>query len=345
MHKDKHKTFFQRLKSFLITTVVGGFVVVLPIAILVAVIQILYRFVSNLVSPMRGLIHFSGGAETWIVDLISVLIIVGAFFVIGLIVRTSIGRRIHDLIERRLLSQIPLYPTLRNTVRQFFGQKKMPFSRVVIAKVLGARMTGFVTDERRDRTYTVFVPTAPNPTNGFVIHAKERELEFLDVRPEDALRTIIGMGTGSYMLFGHEPPGKEERYGHVVVGPNVEIVHVERPVDEKDQTRVTDQRRHRFHVFAVPELEFPGDEQKDREEKQVIVADHVIVEIPVVRPIVCHSQVEEGDQSGGDRPAGKEPERVVSFKQDEDRNEKSQGSTQVERQPLEERFEPIGEPD
>ena len=67
-------------------------------------------------------------------------------------------------------------------------------------------MTGFVTDHRKDGTYTVFVPTATNPTNGFVVHAKERELEFLDIRPDDALRTIIGMGTGSHLLFGVEHP-------------------------------------------------------------------------------------------------------------------------------------------
>jgi uncharacterized membrane protein len=201
MNNDQHKTLYQRLKSFLITTVVGGFAVVLPIALLVGLVQIIFRFVSNLVSPMRGLINFSTDAESWIIDLVSVLIIVGAFFLIGLIVRTRLGKRIHDGVERRLLSQIPFYPTIRNTVRQFIGQKKMPFSRVVIANVLGARMTGFITDERVDGTYTIFVPTAPNPTNGFVVHAKKRELEFLDVRPDDALRTIIGMGTGSSMLF------------------------------------------------------------------------------------------------------------------------------------------------
>ena len=202
----QHKTFFQRLKGFLLTTVLGGFLVVLPSALLVAVFQIVFRFVSNLVSPMRGLFNFTANAETWFLDLVSVLIIIGAFFLIGLLVRTSFGRRIWDGIEKRVLKRVPLYPAIRNTVGQIFGQKKTPFSQVVIAEVLGARMTGFVTDHRADNTYTVFVPTAPNPTNGFVIHAKERELEFLDTKPDDALRTIIGMGTGSHMLFGIEEP-------------------------------------------------------------------------------------------------------------------------------------------
>ena len=100
-----------------------------------------------------------------------------------------------------MLSRIPFYSTLRDTVQQFFGRKKMPFSQVVIAEVMNTKMTGFVTDERDDHTFTIFVPTAPNPTNGFIFHVKESQLEFLDARPEDAMRTIFGMGTGSSKLF------------------------------------------------------------------------------------------------------------------------------------------------
>jgi len=201
-HKKMHP--LKQIRRFLVTTVVGGFAVVLPMALMVAIVQFLFNFVTRVISPMRGLIKFSPDVETWIIDLSSLLIIIIAFFLIGLVVRTSLGKRLFAAFDKRLLGQIPLYPTLRNTVQQFFGKKKMPFSQVVVANVLGARMTGFVTDERADRTFTIFVPTAPNPTNGFVIHADHSELEFLDVTPEEAMRTIIGMGTGSEMLFG--PP-------------------------------------------------------------------------------------------------------------------------------------------
>jgi uncharacterized membrane protein len=205
MPRDKsRKSFFQRLRSFLITTVVGGFAVVLPIALLVAVIQFLWNFLSGVLSPMHGLINFPIGIESWIVDLSSVLIIVVAFFLIGLAVRTGLGKRIHSIIDNKVLSQIPFYATLRATVQQFFGRKKMPFSQVVIADVMNTKMTGFVTDEREDGTYTIFVPTAPNPTNGFIFHVKKRQLDFLDIRADEAMSTIFGMGTGSSMLFN--PP-------------------------------------------------------------------------------------------------------------------------------------------
>lgn len=57
-------------------------------------------------------------------------------------------------------------------------------------------MTGFITDET-DGIYTVFVPTAPNPTNGFVFHMPANQVELLNVETDKALRSIIAIGVGS----------------------------------------------------------------------------------------------------------------------------------------------------
>ena len=63
-------------------------------------------------------------------------------------------------------------------------------------------MTGFVTDDELGHGFlTIFVPTGPNPTNGFIFHVPEDKVYYVDVRPEDAMRTIIGVGTGSRILF------------------------------------------------------------------------------------------------------------------------------------------------
>lgn len=58
-------------------------------------------------------------------------------------------------------------------------------------------MTGFVTDELPNGKLTIFVPTGPNPTNGFIFHVDEDQVEYLDTNTEDAMRSIIGVGVGS----------------------------------------------------------------------------------------------------------------------------------------------------
>ena len=210
MVSKRSRLMLKRLRRFFITTVIGGMVVVLPITIFFVVFRFIFLFIGKQLSPISKLLSFAPNINVWIVDLISFGIIIMAFFLLGLIVRTSFGKRFVNKLERDWLSNLPLYDTIRETVRQFTGQKKMPFSQVVLVDIFGTptRMTGFVTEELADGRYTVFVPTGPNPTNGFIFHVEASQLEFLDVKPEEAMRTIIGVGTGSHILFAPKAPPK-----------------------------------------------------------------------------------------------------------------------------------------
>jgi uncharacterized membrane protein len=105
--------------------------------------------------------------------------------------------------ESDYLIQIPLYSTIQEIIGQFTGLKKMPFSQVVLVDAYntGVLLTGFVTESVSKDIYTVFVPTAPNPMNGNIYHVPVSQLKFLEIEPEKAMRTIVGMGTGSSCLF------------------------------------------------------------------------------------------------------------------------------------------------
>ncbi|MTI20990.1 DUF502 domain-containing protein, partial [Fulvivirga sp. RKSG066] len=74
----------------------------------------------------------------------------------------------------------------------------------------GTLMTGFITDKINDDLYCIFVPTAPNPTNGNIYHVKKEAITFLDVAPQEAMRTVIGMGTGTAKLFKSYKPSNKE---------------------------------------------------------------------------------------------------------------------------------------
>ncbi len=202
---------FKKLRRFFFTTVLGGIVVILPIYIFGALIRIVFSFTSRFLSPISQLLYFSKDVNTWIVDLLAFAIVIFLFFLIGLGVRTRLGQQLLAFIEENWLGKAPFYTLLRDTVRQVLGQEKMPFRQVVLVDVYSndTRMTGFLVDSTPDGIYhTVFVPTAPNPTNGYIFHVKREQLVFLETKTEDALRSVIGMGTGSSALFS-ETQAKE----------------------------------------------------------------------------------------------------------------------------------------
>jgi uncharacterized membrane protein len=194
------RNFWTRLRKFTETTLIGGLLVLLPITIFIVLVRFVLQLITKFISPIAKL--FSGiELPLALVNFISLGIVITFCFLVGLAVRTRSGNAIINYLNKKYLAKLPFYITIQETVKQIFGKKEDSFSRVVLIDVFGVLMTGFVTDDTRTGIYTVFVPTAPNPTNGFVFHAREDQLTFLDVKPEDAMRTVIGLGTGSQTLF------------------------------------------------------------------------------------------------------------------------------------------------
>ncbi|MCB0650328.1 MAG: DUF502 domain-containing protein [Saprospiraceae bacterium] len=199
------------MQKFFVTTVIGGIFVLLPFGLLVWIVKIFFKAISNLISPLTQIFKFPPTIHLWVVDLVAFGLVIGLFFFIGLFVRTTFGHRLFNFVEENWLRKLPIYGTLRDAISTFTTRDKTPFRQVVLVDVFSnpTRMTGFVTDELESSGYvTVFVPTGPNPTNGFIFHVKKDQLEYLDIKPEDAMRTIIGVGVGSDILF--EPGAKKD---------------------------------------------------------------------------------------------------------------------------------------
>lgn len=197
------------IKRFSFTTLIGGLLVLLPITIFGVLVKFLFDLISNFLNPIAALFGFI--ENEFLVQLVSFALVIAVCFFVGLAVRTRSGKAYYTYLEKTLLERLPFYSTIRGTVQQLFGDKGSSFSKVVLIEVFDVKMTGFVTSESPDGIYTVFVPTAPNPTNGFIFHTTPDKLTFLEIGPEDAMRTVIGVGTGSDALFQKSKKEKIEQ--------------------------------------------------------------------------------------------------------------------------------------
>lgn len=199
-------------QSFFIKTLMNGLLLVLPMIIILFLLSLIFKFVFNLVAPISSILDKNAESHALIINVLALLILVALIFIIGLIMRNARGKRSFKKFEVNYLLHIPLYSTLQETIAQFAGLKKMPFSQVVLVDPYntGVLMTGFVTEIVSKDLYTVFVPTAPNPMNGNIYHVPTSQLKFLDLEPEKAMRSVIGMGTGSSILFPAKDRVQEE---------------------------------------------------------------------------------------------------------------------------------------
>ncbi|MDH3981753.1 MAG: DUF502 domain-containing protein, partial [Kiritimatiellaceae bacterium] len=174
--------------------------------ILVFAFKWLFGMVSNGIKPLTDLVvntdTLPDRYDQLIAPIIVLTVIVTGCFFVGLFVRTRIGQWVYTGLEGSLLSRAPGYKMVKETVNQFLGKKESPFSSVALVQIFenDTKVTAFITDRHDDGTITVFVPTGPNPTSGFIYHLNEKYVHPVEISVEDAMRSVISCGAGSEKL-------------------------------------------------------------------------------------------------------------------------------------------------
>lgn len=201
-----------RLKSMIRNAFIGGVVVLLPMAILGLFFRAVFRFVTELIQPITNVVAKTTGSPELLSSFSVLLIILLVCVAVGYLTSTSVGIYMHSVFDNKLKVFAPGYKMIKEIVNQLFGDKaNSPFSSGSVAevKVFGesvpTTVTAIVTSRHADGRMTVFVPTGPNPTSGFIYHVDASLVRMLTgVKAETALKTIISCGAGSAELLGSQ---------------------------------------------------------------------------------------------------------------------------------------------
>jgi uncharacterized membrane protein len=136
---------------------------------------------------------------------VAVLVIITA---LGYLSRYVFGRYFGGLAER-FIQSIPGVNTVYNTVKQivdtFSVQHRSLFTKVVLVEFprKGVYTIGFLTNKARgdlqtkvsEELWSVFVPTTPNPTSGFLLMLPQQEIIELEMSVGEGMKMIISGGT------------------------------------------------------------------------------------------------------------------------------------------------------
>ncbi|MBL8755396.1 MAG: DUF502 domain-containing protein [Planctomycetes bacterium] len=136
----------------------------------------------------------------WYFPGLGILLALAVIYVVGFFVTTFVGRWLWRRADR-LLENLPLLGTFYQSLKEVLGYdsgRERFFQGVVAVKADEGYEIGFVTGQSAGpdgQPHTlVFVPSAPNPTNGKLLLVLPSELKKLDVRTADALRALVSMG-------------------------------------------------------------------------------------------------------------------------------------------------------
>jgi len=179
---------------------ITGILTLLPIYITYLLLRFIIGIAPNI--PYLRTIAFFSNNEILanIIEFIGALVVI---FIIGLVVSNVVGKRLFTFFER-IMEKVPLINTIYTSSRQIMQTLTMPgkrsFKQVVLIEYprKGLWTLAFVTAYSKSKSgkqyVHIFLPTTPNPTSGFMLFVKEKDVRPSGLSVEEGLKTLISGG-------------------------------------------------------------------------------------------------------------------------------------------------------
>jgi len=120
-------------------------------------------------------------------------------FLVGVALRTRIGRAAGERIEKSLFQRIPGYAVFRGLAQQLSGESQSAWKPALV-EIEDALVPGFIIEELDDGQLAVFVPSVPTPLAGAVYVLRRERVHPLDIPFTSAIQVVSKWGSGSKAL-------------------------------------------------------------------------------------------------------------------------------------------------
>lgn len=212
-------------------TIVIGLLTAAPLVITYVIVRFLFQLLSSVGEPwIRGVARGLRATNPGIADLLlndtlqsiaAVLVVLVFLYVLGWGTGRVIGQRLIFLFEKAV-GAIPFVETIYRATKRFLaisGPAGEGSQRVVLIDFPSRDMKaiGIVTRTLRDATtgdelVAVYVPTAPNPTNGYIEIVPVDKVTFTDWTFDQAMAFVVTGGSNApdtvhYSQSAEQPGG------------------------------------------------------------------------------------------------------------------------------------------
>ena len=187
-----------------------GFLTVAPLWVTWLVFDFLLNLLAQIGDPLlkamaRAVRPFSETTASWLLDshfqhAVAALLTIISLYGIGLLASFVIGKRVINLYET-ILAKLPLVQTIYGATKRFLhtiSQPPVTGQRVVLISFPSSEMkaVGFITKVMVDKVSgrklaAVYVPTAPNPTSGYIEILPMDEVILTDWSTEEAMTFVV----------------------------------------------------------------------------------------------------------------------------------------------------------
>jgi uncharacterized membrane protein len=185
---------------FIKTILIGGFLYLVPIIVMLAVIGKANQIASKLVVPLAS--NFPEGIFGFgAIRIIAIVALVLFCFLAGLYAKTKLAKRFGDWLESTVLSNVQGYSIIKSLSESVAGIEQSGGHQAILARIEDAWQIAFLIERIEGGYVAVFVPGAPVASSGSVYYMTEDRIKLLDLPLTQALKSIKRLGVGSNALL------------------------------------------------------------------------------------------------------------------------------------------------
>jgi uncharacterized membrane protein len=196
----------KKLGEIVVKDFVAGLLVVAPVYLAGLLLLKISKSLVGFVRPLAKLLPQSLPVP----QILSLLLVLVLCFLIGVVIRTSIGRAAWTQIENSLLQKIPGYTLFRSLTQRLAGECQDKTWEPALAEIENALVPAFLIEELDDGRFTVFVPSSPTPLAGTVYILTPDRVHPVNLPLTEAIKAVTRWGSGSKDLVA-AMEGKQTR--------------------------------------------------------------------------------------------------------------------------------------
>jgi uncharacterized membrane protein len=184
------------------TTIIGGIIFLIPVAILVAVIGRGLKVSGAIANPVADVLPVSMIGGVAVAHVLAIMLLLLLCFLAGLLARLALARKAVDALEVNVLSKVPAYALLKTRTQSMLSPADTEGMAVVIVRFDDLWQIGFEIERIEGDKVAVFLPGSPDPWSGSVCIAEAERVTPLDVPVATVVNMARRLGRGANEALG-----------------------------------------------------------------------------------------------------------------------------------------------
>jgi len=183
------------------TTLIGGIIFLVPLGVIAILGGKVFQIISKVAVVISDILPFETIAGIAVVNLVALALIILLCFFAGHLARSRMGEKISASVESKMYALVPRYAFIKSMAATFSDEyQDEHLLKPIWVKFDDYSQIAFEVTRDSQNMVTIYLPGAPDPWSGSIVHVDPERVEPLDAEFNAVIKSLrkVGIDTTKY---------------------------------------------------------------------------------------------------------------------------------------------------